>query len=118
MAYKINFFGWCSDDGHDKIWGYVTFYDDHREEEVYNFWGRRNGKLSFKDLSDIPFWERKEYCEKKYQEKCRIRRSGTYKKIPVDQIENVFTNFYDEFEKQLVFAKLFDSFRGKKEDQY
>jgi hypothetical protein len=107
MAYDINFFGWCSQEGHDKVWGYVTVGDD----QLYNFWGKRGKRFAFQK-HDARYSEATA-LQRKAQEKCRPgRASGAYTEVPVSQIEAIVPGFFEEFEKQLTLAKLFDNFRG------
>ncbi len=128
MAYQIIFFGWCSEEGHDKVWGFVTV----GENQLYNFWGKRGKRFSFKKhtLSREPEWRRKwrtngvweapelrglrDLAEKKCEPG---RKNGTYVEVPVDKIEEVVPDFFNEFEKQLTLAKLFDNFRNSPKDE-
>jgi hypothetical protein len=126
MAYEINFFGWCSDEGHDKVWGYVTVGDD----QLYNFWGKRGKRFAFQKhvITKKPErvfrrlgtdWEAPEFAEfrKKAAEKCKTgRKSGAYTQVPVANIEAIVPGFFNEFEKQLTLAKLFDNFRGQRNE--
>lgn len=126
MAYEINFFGWCAQEGHDKVWGYVTVGDD----QLYNFWGKRGGRFNFQkhEISKKPdwwpvwrgsrqIWQAPEFdiLRRKAEEKCKPgRKNGAYVEISVNEIENVVPGFFNEFEKQLTLAKLFDNFRGSR----
>jgi hypothetical protein len=108
MAYAINFFGWCSEGNHDKVWGYVTV----QNEELYNFWGRRGKRFSFQKQEGAT-WLAADNLHHKARDKCRSgRASGTYQDIPINQIETVWPGFYDEFEMQLTMAKISGRFRG------
>ncbi len=107
MAYKINFFGHCSEAGHDKVWGFVTGSDG----ELHNFWGKRGKRFAFQ-AHPSSTWGTAEMLQKKAREKTRAgRASGTYVDIPIADIEKVWPGFYEEFEVQLVYAKLADNFR-------
>ena len=111
MAYKIEFFGWCNEHGHDKIWGFVTIGDD----QLYSFWGKRGAKLAFKKFNTrwIDAYDLHDQAEKK----CRVRKTGSYHEVPVTSIERLVPNFFEQFENQLTLAKLFDNFRGTREEE-
>lgn len=106
MTYEINFFGWCSEDKHDKVWGYVTVQGD----EIYRFWGRRGNRFSF--AKEEGSWRTSDLLQKAARDKTKPgRRSGQYIAVPVHEIEEVWNNFYSEFEHQLIAAKLSGIFR-------
>jgi hypothetical protein len=111
MAYTVNFFGWCTDQGHDKVWGYVTLGGG----ELYNFWGKRGAKFTFQEHPGS--YRDSIMLQKRAAQKVRRRANGRYDEIDVTKIETVIPGFYDEFEKQLMMAKLFDNFFGKKPDE-
>lgn len=112
MAYEINFFGHCSEDNHDKVWGYVTVQGD----ELYNFWGKRGKKFAFQKQTGA-VWRSSDLLHRKAEEKCRRgRKSGTYVKIPTERIEEVWPGFKDEFDVQLIYAKLSGNFRHGGDD--
>ncbi len=107
MAYVINFFGHCAQDTHDKVWGYVTVQGD----ELYNFWGRRGKKFAFQKQPNA-LWQTADLLKRKAHEKTRPgRASGSYVEIPVEDIELIWPGFYDDFDVQLIYAKLSDNFR-------
>ena len=115
MAYKINRFLLCTEGKHNKIWGYVTL-GEPGSSRLYNFWGKVGAKLGFQEHNGN--FDTALQFHKQAEEKCRPgRKSGTYKAIPIDQIENHFPGWIESFEKQLTLAKLFESWRGKKEDE-
>ena len=104
---QINFFGHCNEGSHDKVWGFVTGSDG----TLYNFWGKRGGTFAFQQHPATD-WQDANYLHKKSREKCREgRRSGTYSSIPVAEIETVWPGFHDEFDIQIVMAKLGENFR-------
>lgn len=108
MAYQINFFGHCAQENHDKVWGFVTCSDG----ELHNFWGRRGKRFAFQAHPNQT-WATAEMLRKKAKEKTRSgRASGTYLEIPIADIETVWPGFYQDFEVQLVYAKLSDNFRA------
>lgn len=109
--YVINFFGWCFDPAkkHDKIWGWVTF-GKGADRKVYNFWGRRGKRIKFK-LNENAWGDAPLMAVTK--RKMRPRETGQYEDIAVERIEEVYPDFYNSFEKQLVLAKLFDRIRGE-----
>jgi hypothetical protein len=109
--YVVKFFGWCYDAhaNHDKIWGWVII-GRGSDASIYNFWGRRNRSLSFKRHDTT--WG-SSYLRDLTDLKMRRRPNGQYEEIEISRIEEVFPNFYEQFEKQLVLAKLFDKVRGE-----
>ncbi len=110
--YTLNFFGWCSEDGHDKVWGYVTIGSDplNRHTELYNFWGKRGKRLAFQKHEGV--WGSDELQKRADQKTRSGRSSGAYMRVPVSSIESVVPGFFEELEKQLTLAKLFENFRG------
>ncbi len=110
--YTVNFFGWCSEDGHDKVWGYVTIGSDplNRHTELYNFWGKRGKRLAFQKHEGV--WGSDELQKRADQKTRSGRSSGAYMRVPVSSIESVVPGFFEELEKQLTLAKLFENFRG------
>lgn len=114
--YTLNFFGWCSEDGHDKVWGYVTIGSDplNRHTELYNFWGKRGKRLAFQKHEGV--WGSDELQKRADQKTRSGRSSGAYRRVPVADVENVVPGFFNELEKQLTLAKLFDNFRGRVEE--
>lgn len=111
--YRINFFGWCSEEGHDKVWGYVTV-GDPGSGELYNFWGKRGKRLAFQKHEGV--WGSDELQKRADQKTRSGRSSGAYRRVPVSDVENVVPGFFNELEKQLTLAKLFDNFRGRVEE--
>ncbi len=108
-GFKIEFFAWCKDGDHDKVWGWATIGDD---QTLYNFYGRRGKTFMFKRYRHR--WELEDKSREKTSEG---RKSGTYTEVPAKLIEVVAPGFRDEFQKQLAMAKLFDKFhRERKED--
>lgn len=103
--YRVNFFGWCSEDGHDKVWGYVTV-----GEYLYNFWGKRGKRLAFQQHPEGGWGSDDLYTRSKNKVRSG-RKSGAYVEIVPSNIENVVPGFFEEFEKQLTLAKLFENFR-------
>lgn len=108
--YTVNFFGWCTDKGHDKVWGYVTLGSG----TLYNFWGKRGSKFTFQEHEGS--FRDSHKLQKRAQEKVRPRANGRYVEIDVDRIDTVIPGFHEEFEKQLMMAKLFDNFYGRRQD--
>lgn len=114
--YTVNFFGWCTEGGHDKVWGYVTIGSDplNRHTELYNFWGKRGKRLAFQKHEGV--WGSDELQKRADQKTRSGRSSGSYQRVAVSNIENVVPGFFEELEKQLTLAKLFDNFRNKVEE--
>lgn len=110
--YQVNFFGWCNEEGHDKVWGYVTV-GGRGSKELYNFWGRRGKNLTFKQ--HFGTWGSDDLAKLAAQ-KVRPRSNGSYTEINPKNIENLIPGFFESFEKQLTLAKLFDKFHGKTEE--
>jgi len=115
--YQIEFFGWCreqADDGeiiHDKVWGWVSIGEDSK---LYNFWGARGGKYTFKRYDKPDRWSRDSLTALSRIKMAPSRKSGTYRRIPADEVMQIVPNFSEEFEKQLALAKLFDNFHGER----
>ena len=112
--YRINFFGHCNEDGHDKVWGYVTV-GDVGASELYNFWGKRGKRLAFQKHEG--FWGSDELRRRSENKVRSGRKSGTYHRVDPSNIEAVVPGFFEDFEKQLTLAKLFDNFRNKVEEE-
>lgn len=106
--FTINFFGWCHEDGHDKVWGFVTTSGG----TLYNFWGARGKALTFKRYEGR--WGEQELL-RKAEKKTQRRANGTYRAIPVGQIESVSPGFTDEFAPQLVKAIMFGKLHGERD---
>jgi len=107
--YKIEFFGWCHTEGHDKVWGYVSIgYDKH----LYNFWGARGKRFSFKRYDN--HWGKNTLADLARDKMRPGRKSGTYEKINPKDVMTIIPDFEEEFEKQLAMAKLLDNFHGEK----
>lgn len=111
--YTVNFFGWCSEEGHDKVWGYLTIGSDthNRHTELYNFWGKRGKRLAFQKHEGL--WGSDELQKRADQKTRSGRSSGSYQRVAPSNIESVVPGFFEELEKQLTLAKLFDNFRNK-----
>lgn len=107
--FTINFFGWCHDGGHDKVWGFVTTSGG----TLYNFWGARGKSLTFKRYEGQ--WGERALLKKAANKTARGRSSGTYREIPVDQIETVAPGFTDELAPQIVNAVLFGKLHGERD---
>jgi hypothetical protein len=127
MSYQINYFAWNNTDGHDKVWGYVTVGADESGYggQLYNFWGRRGGKLSFKEYGEAnthhqSMWSRSRYVfESAGTSALRTlqqqKEAKGYSPVAIPHIEAICGEGYIEsFEKQLTLAKLFENFRGKR----
>ncbi len=110
MGYKINYFGWNNEPGHDKVWGYVTI-GEGTTAELYNFWGARGKKLAFKKHeSDF-------YAVDELRRLASKKTAKGYREVPNNDIETLVPEFFEQFEIQLTLAKLFDNFRGKREEE-
>ena len=110
MGYKINYFGWNNEPGHDKVWGYLTI-GEGVTAELFNFWGARGKKLSFKKHETNYF---------SVDELRRLAQKKTgkgYREIPTGDIETVVEGFHEQLELQLTLAKLFENYRGKKDEE-
>jgi hypothetical protein len=131
MSYKINYFGWNTEqDGptkHDKIWGYVTVggEDDGAGGKLYNFWGKRGARLTFKQHGEAgkvasPYRWQSDRDSPGRRELTRLQEAKAkkgYRSIPLGDIEAVCGDgFIVSFEKQLTLAKLFNKFHGEAQD--
>lgn len=96
MSYRINYFGHYLEGTHDKVWGYVTLDDG----SLYNFWGRRGKRLAFQKQQSG--WEGNYELERRADAKA----IKGYRRVSVDNIDRVWPDFQNEFEDQLVYAKL------------
>ena len=107
MKYEVNFFGWCYDEvkNHDKFWGYITFEGDDGHNTMYNFWCRRNKKMTFKQHDG--YWNGERTLQRLVIEK---QQKG-YKELTKDQVLTQFPEFFNNMENQLALDKLFDKIR-------
>lgn len=99
MGYRIEFFGWCSDEGHDKVWGWISLA---HEADLFSFWGRRGGKLTWKR------WTSESSLEALRDSK--IRKG--YRSVPIADIEAETPGFTHEFERAFMLCRMFDQFHG------
>lgn len=97
--YRINFFGWCSEEGHDKVWGYVTV-GDPGSGELYNFWGKRGKRLAFQKHEGR--WGSDELQKRADQKVRHGRSSGQYRQVAVVNIENVVPGFFDDRGRSMI----------------
>ena len=104
--YEIDFFAWCQTADHDKIWGWAHVGDD---ATLYNFYGKRGSKFSFKRYGDLRSLEL--MAAKKLK---AGRPTGTYAEVPIGDIGTIVPGFHEEFGHQLTLAKLFDNFHGER----
>lgn len=81
---KFGFLGWNNSAGHDKIWGFIE-----TSQGVFGFWGRRKGKLSFKEYPST--WDAHDIANQKER---KGYRGTDVSVLPTD------------FEGQLMFACL------------
>ena len=89
---EFKFIGWCNESGHDKIWVSLILNDHH-----YCAWGRRGGKLSFKDHgSNFLSIMRVEHQKK---------QKG-YKEVDKFLLFSIFPNFEEKVEEELCFKML------------
>jgi len=126
VGYKINYFAWNNTDGHDKVWGYVTVgaEEDGKGGQLYNFWGRRGGKLAFKEHGSAASVTHKGYWRSYEEESAgvsalktlqRQKEAKGYSPVAIPHIEAICGEGYiASFENQLTLAKLFENFRGKR----
>lgn len=105
MNYEIRHLAWCKTEKNDKIWGWATFGS---QKAIYNFWGVRGKKYTFKRYMDE--WLLSDLAHGK--EKAG-RKNGTYIAVDLAIIEQIIPNFHEEFTDQFMMAKLFDNFHGK-----
>jgi predicted DNA-binding WGR domain protein len=105
--YEIKTFLWNNEPGHDKVWGYFAV-GDGTSARLYNFWGARGRKLSFKEFPQE--WD----SMHELKTLARKKQGKGYREIPINDIETVVDGFLDEFELQFVKTKLFNNFRGRR----
>lgn len=79
---KVYWAGWFKDGTSDKLWGILKVGDAY-----YNFWCRRGARLQFKAI-DYP----------KYSHKAK-----KYQPISDKQLLEIYPNFFEEAESNLVF---------------
>lgn len=114
MGYRFGFIGWCRNQKHDKIWGWIAPDDvlsqpienigDH--EVFVNFWGRRGGKLTFKRyLGAYGYGALTALTNIK-----QTRATDAYLEVTAEGLQRVTPDFIDQFERQLFKAKLFNQF--------
>lgn len=98
MNTHIHWFGWCKDESKnaDKVWGWMDI-----DGNLYNFWGRRGGKLSFKRHPQGTVFD---YI-------CQTKTSKGYVSIPEIEIEKVYPNFYKKVLADLFTAKISNKVR-------
>ena len=90
MTVDYGFIGWCREDNHDKVWGYIELNAKSGSHGNYvTFWGRRGKKLQTKIYRDTYYWDLIKLSEAK-------TRKGY---VAVDEAK--LNEVYPEFEKDL-----------------
>lgn len=104
--------GWCSEEGHDKVWGVINLggaeytvttnaWGGKTERQTFNhyvtFWGRRGKKLQTKIYKDSTAWA----MEKIFQKK---EHKG-YQEIDVARLNEVYPDFEKDLEKMTFWAQ-------------
>lgn len=89
--YTFEWLGWCSEDNHDKVWGYICI--DNRS--YYNFWGERGKSLRFKRHSGA--WDLKSLT------RAKVRKG--YVQQTENDMERIYPAFKEHFDRQFVMAK-------------
>ena len=106
MAYRLEFVGYCSELGHNKIWGWYVNDDGVH----YNFWGKFDGRpLTFKIYEGFGAADK---LAKLAWKKLSPRDNGQYHEVKIADLETVIPGFGEKMEMQLVMAKLGDKFHG------
>jgi hypothetical protein len=119
--YSFEFLAWCHEKGSDKVWGYIRLRDDN--EYLYNFWGRRGKKLTWKRYAFDGYYYynstlrqtvlgRYDTCSE-LQMKGQQKLAKGYQQVDLNDIEAVTPGFTEEFESQFVLAKLFETYHGE-----
>lgn len=105
MAYQFKFFAWAKTESSDKVWGYFTI---DAEATIYNFWGRRGKRMTFKRYDSYDLYKLIKLSHEKTE---KGYREVTPDKASIDAIS---PGFIDEFEKQFVLAKLFQNYHRER----
>lgn len=92
-SFTFMWVGWCKEDNHDKIWGYIKL---NESGAYYNFWGRRGKTLRFK--RHFGKWDLEDLTHAK-------RNKGYVMRTP-QNMAAIWPNFEDDFATQFVMAKL------------
>jgi hypothetical protein len=125
-SYDIQFFAWCNEGNHDKIWGFVEFKNSPDSDKhftfrpepgsLYNFWGARGKTYSFKRHYGL---RGKDDLESLARKKTHPPRGkDPYRRYDVSQIETICPGFIKEFEDQLLLAKFSNKVRTDDTDNY
>jgi hypothetical protein len=92
---KFHFIGWCHEVGHDKVW---TTFDIGGKR--FAAWGRRDGKLSFKDHGAASQYLGR--INKLIQQK----RDKGYEEVDEFKLFMIFPDFNDKVEQELMLKML------------
>lgn len=113
---KFEFVGWNNKGTSDKLWGIVSL-----DDKFYSFWGRRNGKLQFKE-EEFPKkgWAglRSSYNREPFRPLIYLEDAVT-KKIKkgyydfTKKLEEIDPNFKTDFVNNLFISKLTSKVRNK-----
>ncbi len=90
---RFGWIGWCYEDNHDKVWGYVFTRENTRD--CFVFCGGRGKKLQFKRTTE---WDATDTASKK-------KRKG-YKSVDEAKLRSVWETFDQDLEYNLSFALL------------
>lgn len=105
---QINFdtFLWKQNSIHDKCWGWVVYNNTY-----YNFWGKRNGAITFKRFTSITSNPPRILSLRKNK---KIKDGYIDYSSSFDTIKDKFDDFLSNFEYQLTLVKLSDNFHNEK----
>lgn len=100
MKTYYGFIGWCKEDNHDKVWGYMEINpkDVSSHGTYVTFWGRRGKKLQTKLYRDAYYWDLIKLSESK-------TRKG-YICVDENKLNEVYPEFQEDLEKTAVWALL------------
>lgn len=91
MAIEYPFIGWCKEDGHDKVWGFIKLNGSEWDGNFVSFWGRRGKKLQTKLHKGEPLWCMENRAKKKVDK--------GYKSVDQNQLNTVYPEFQQDLEK-------------------
>lgn len=99
-GYTLHYFGWCSnpEKNSDKLWGFASVYG-----KVYNFWGKRGGKMQFKRWVSPGAWAD---VETACRAKAREKTNKGYRELTPQEVEEIWPNFLDDFRELLFQARV------------
>ena len=99
MTIDYGFIGWCKEENHDKVWGYIELNAKSGSKGDYVvFWGRRGKKLQTKVHQDTYHWDMYKLSQSK-------ERKG-YVSVDEDKLNEVYPEFENDLQVTAVWALL------------